>query len=65
MAASLDEFEAEFAKSEAKKGSWTKLREACPEVTAEEAWQRLRRVTAGNIDEPTLLETLRAHARHW
>jgi hypothetical protein len=26
MAASLDEFEAEFAKSEAKKGSWTKLR---------------------------------------
>jgi hypothetical protein len=63
MAASLDEFEAEFAKSEAKKASWKKLCEAWPDATAEQAWQRLRRVTAGNIDEPTLLETLRAHAR--
>ena len=29
----------------------------------EEAWRRLQRVTAGNIDELTLRETLRAHAR--
>jgi hypothetical protein len=63
MAGSLDEFEAKFAASVAKKKSWDTLCVAWPGVTAEQAWQRLRRVTAGNIDEPTLLETLRAHAR--
>ena len=63
MADSLSEFEAEFAKAAAKKTSWEKLRGAWPGTSAEQAWQRLRRVTAGNIDEPTLLETLRAHAR--
>jgi hypothetical protein len=63
MAGSLEEFEREFAGAEAKKRSWEKIRGAWPGTTAEEAWQLLRRVTAGNIDEPTLLETLRAHAR--
>src|SRR5450756_2156128 len=63
MADSLSEFEAKFANAAAKKASWEKLRGAWPGTTAEEAWQRLRRVTAGNIDEPDLLETLRAHAR--
>jgi hypothetical protein len=63
MAGSLDEFEKEFAGSEAKKKSWDKLCGAWPGITAEEAWQRLRQVAAGNISEPDLLETLRAHAR--
>jgi hypothetical protein len=63
MADSLAEFEAEFAGAADKKKSWGRICAAWPDATAEQAWRRLRRLTARNIDEPTLLETLRAHAR--
>jgi hypothetical protein len=63
MAADLAEFEKRFVTSKGKKESWGALCRAWPDATREEAWRRLRRVSAGNIDEPNLRETLRAHAR--
>ena len=64
MADSLSEFEAEFARSEAKKASWEKIRGAWPGAsTPEQAWLWLRRVTAGNMTEPDLRDTLHARAR--
>jgi hypothetical protein len=63
MADSLDEFETRFVAAKNKKESWKKLCRAWPDATPEEAWRQLKRVTAGNIDEQTLRETLRAHAR--
>jgi hypothetical protein len=63
MADSLSEFEAEFARSEAKKASWEKIRGAWPGAsTPEQAWLWLRRVTAGNMTEPDLRDTLHARA---
>ena len=63
MAASLAEFETCFVTSKPKKESWETLCRAWPDAKPEEAWRRLQRVTAGNIDEPNLRETLRAHAK--
>jgi len=63
MAASLAEFETRFVAARNKKESWEALCRAWPGATPEEAWRRLRRVTAGNIDEQTLRETLRAHVQ--
>jgi hypothetical protein len=63
MSASLDEFETIFAASIDKNRSWKTLCDAWADATPEDAWRRLQRVTAGNIDELTLRETLRAHAR--
>ena len=63
MAASLAEFETQFAEAANKKESWEALCRAWPDVAPEQAWRRLQRVTAGNIDEQTLRETLRAHAQ--
>lgn len=62
MAGSLDEFERLFVAAEEKKKSWEALCGAWPDATREESWRRLQRVTAGNIDEQTLRETLRVHA---
>jgi hypothetical protein len=63
QAASLDEFEAVFVAAEKKKASWEALCRSWAGVTREETWRRLRRVTAGNIDELSLREALQAHAR--
>jgi hypothetical protein len=63
MAASLVEFETQFVAAKSKKESWETLCRAWPDASRDEAWRRLQRVTAGNIDEQTLRETLRAHAQ--
>jgi hypothetical protein len=63
MAKDLAEFEAQFVAAKEKKKSWQTLVTAWPDANAEQAWRRLQRVTAGNVDEQTLRETLRAHAQ--
>ena len=63
MADSLAEFETQFVTAKNKRESWETLCRAWPGASREEAWRRLQRVTAGNIDEQTLRETLRAHAQ--
>ena len=60
---SLDEFETTFVHAKDKNDSWKALCRAWADATPEEAWRRLQRVLAGNIDELNLRELLRAHAR--
>lgn len=62
MAGSLQEFEETFVAAKNKKASWDELQGAW-KGTPEQAWQWLRRVSAGNTDEESLRENLRAHAR--
>ncbi|HET6187417.1 MAG TPA: hypothetical protein VFE59_10490 [Trebonia sp.] len=62
-AGSLQEFEKTFVAARNKKASWDELRGAWKDATPEQAWRRLRRVSAGNTDEESLRENLRAHAR--
>jgi hypothetical protein len=62
MAADLAEFETRYVAAKNKKESWETLCRAWSDVTREAVWRRLQRVTAGNVDEQTLRETLRAHA---
>ena len=63
-AGSLEEFEETFVAARNKKASWDELlRRLERYVTPEQAWRRLQRVSAGNIDEESLRENLRAHAR--
>ena len=62
-AGSLQEFEETFVAARNKKASWDALLGAWKDATPEQAWRRLQRVSAGNTDEESLRENLRAHAR--